>query len=68
MERIHERFDLVKHPNVLTLDLKKISEGNSGSPRSLYFTLRQYVHQSLKQRLVQKVPAMHMSEKKWFTF
>lgn len=52
MNGIHERFDLVKHPNVLTLDFRRISESSSGGFKSsIYFTLRQFVYKSLKQKL-----------------
>lgn len=51
MNRIHERFDLLKHPNVLTLEFRRFEEKSGGTARSIYCTLRQYVYQSLRQKL-----------------
>jgi hypothetical protein len=62
MSDIHNKFiDHLKRPNVLALDLKRAEIENTD--KAIYFTLRQYVHQSLLQRLQSRIPKITQTEK-----
>jgi hypothetical protein len=53
MRDIYERFDLLKHPNVLVLVLEKIVEKNqnNGQPSQIFYAYRQFVYLSLQEKI-----------------
>ena len=65
MRSMQERFDLLKHPNVLILDFRRFEEKINGENRYIYLAMRQFVYQSLQEKLRFKIPKLSMSEKKW---
>ena len=68
MKDIQDRFELLKHPNVLVLNFEQFEEKIDGKPRSIYFAYRQFVYQSLMEKMRNKIPKMSMSERKWLIF
>ena len=68
MKDIQDRFELLKHPNVLVLNFERFEEKIDGKPRSIYFAYRQFVYQSLMEKMRNKIPKMSMSERKWLIF
>ena len=64
MLRIREKFDFRKHPNILVLELNKIQENGI----VMLYAYRQYVYNSLREKILNKIPTLTLVERKWFIF
>lgn len=64
MTRIREKFDFRKHPNILVLELNKIVENGM----TMLYAYRQYVYNSLREKILNKIPALSLVERKWYIF
>ena len=66
MRNIQERFDLLKHPNVLILVMEKIVERINNQNAQIFFAYRQFVYFSLQEKIQNKIPKISETEKLWF--
>ena len=73
MSGIIEKFDLRKHPNILVLKMDKIKDAENkpmltADGKPMFYAYRQYVYNSLRERMLNKIPSLVLVEQKWFIF
>lgn len=73
MSKIREKFDLKKEPNILVLEVDKIQDQDgklmlSTDGKPMLYAYRQYVYNSLREKMLNKIPSPSHVEKKWFIF
>jgi len=55
-------------PNVLALTMERFEERDGNKTRSIFLAYRQFVYQSLQEKLRIKIPKILLPEKKWLIF